>query len=401
MSSAPRVISGGGSSADPAAARGARFAGERGSSWPARLARGAAALALALVAGACGPAWGDSYLDAMAAGQRAYHAGRYAEAEAHYAEAVRAAQRLKDRDEAMLLVARMQERAGHLDEARGSYERIAAAVPPGPRRVRAAIAAAQILIEQGHEPEGYTRLLAIAKESPEHGDARGALQRVMEHERELGGDERVLAFLRREQPAFQKTTLAVFFDYQLAKATAETGDRAKARDLLVAHARSNPYPHGPYTDDALFRAAEIEIELGRPKEAVALLEEMLAPLEVSGIPGSYTRPRFPEGLWKIAEIQRDQLKDHAAARRSFHRLYSTFPYTNRRDDALWEEAKLAAADGDAGAACDVVETLVSKLPDSRYVRCAQELCKTARRPAGAGPCPAYILRELHGDEGGE
>lgn len=361
----------------------------------------AAAVALALLGGACGPAWGDAYLDAMAAGQRAYHAGRYAEAGTHYAKAAEAAQRLKDRDEAMLLVARMQEREGRLEEARASYERIAAAVPPGPRVVRAAVAAAQILIEQGREGEGYGRLVDVAKKHPEHGDARTAMLRVLDHELELGGPARALVFLQREQPAFVETAMEVFFDYQIAKAIADGGDLAKARDLLVAHARRNPYPHGPYTDDALYRAAEIEVELGRPKEAVALLREMLAPLEKSEKPGSYTRPRFPEGQWKIAEIYRDKLGDHASARREFHRMYRMFEHAKQRDDALWEEAKLAVADGDQGDACDAVETIVNELPDSRYVRCARELCKTAPLPKDARECPEYILRGLRGEKGKE
>jgi TolA-binding protein len=359
----------------------------------------AAALALALLAGGCGPAWGDAYLDAMAAGQRAYHAGRYAEAEAHYARAIEAAQRLQDRDEAMLLVARMAERAGKLDEARASYERLAAAVPPGPRAVRAAVAAAQILVEQGREAEGYARLLEIAKKHPNHGDARTGLLRVLDHERDLGGPARVLVLLQREQATFAGTELEVFFEYQIAKAVADGGDLARARDLLVAHARKNPYPHGPYTDDAFFRAAEIEVELGRPKEAIALLQAMLAPLEKSEKPGSYTRPRFPEGQWKIAEIYRDKLKDNASARREFRRLYTMFKYAKQRDDALWEEAKLAARDDDQGDACDAVETIIDEVPDSRYVRCARELCKTAPAPKDdKRECPEYILRDIRGEK---
>lgn len=360
---------------------------------------GAVALALALLSGACGPAWGDAYLDAMAAGQRSYHAGRYAEAEASYLQAVEAAQRLKDRDEAMLLVARMQERAGRLDDARASYERIATAVPPGPRLVRAAVAAAQILIEQGREGDGYGRLLDVAKRHPNHGDARTALVRVLEHEHENGGPTAVLAFLRREQAAFVKTELEVFFDYQIAKATADKGDLAAARDLLVAHARANPYPYGPYTDNAFYRAAEIEVELGQPKEAIALLEEMVSVLERSEKPGSYTRPLFPDGQWKIAEIYRDKLNDRRAARRAFRRLYDDYPTAKQRDDALWEEAKLALADGDEGDACDIVETIVEKLPDSRYVRCGRELCKAAEVPKGAGECPAYIVKGVRGEKG--
>jgi tetratricopeptide (TPR) repeat protein len=334
----------------------------------------------------------------MAAGQRAYHAGRYAEAEASYARAEDAALRLTDRDEAMLLVARMQEHEGHLDDARASYDRIVNAVPPGPRVVRAAVAAALILVHQGKEGEGYARLLDIAKKHPEHGDARTAMLRVLDHENEIGGPKGELAFLKREQPAFLKTELETFFDYRIAKATAESGDVTGGRDLLIAHARAHAYPFGPYTDDAFTRAADIEIDLGHFKEAIALLKEMLAPLEHSEIPGSYERPRFPDGQWKIAEIYRDKLHDHAAARREFHRLYTDHKYTKLRDDALWEEAKLAVADGDAGDACDLVAKITSEMPDSRYVRCSRELCKTANVPKDSRECPAYIVRGVRGEK---
>lgn len=355
-------------------------------------------LSIAATSAGCGPAWGDAYLDAMAAGQRAYHAGRYGEAAALYAKAVDSAQRLKDRDEAMLLVARMQERDGRLDEARASYEAIANAKPPGPRLVRAAVAAAQILIEQGRETEGYARLLDVAKKHPEHGDARTALLRVMQHEEDSGGPAAVLAFLKREQPAFVKTELETFFDYQIAKATADKGDEVAARDLYIAHARAHPYPLGPYTDDAFTRAADIEVSLGHYKEAIALLKEMLSTLEHSEKPGSYERPRYPEGQWKIAVIYRDNLHDHANARKEFHRMFTDHQYAKQRDDALWEEAKLAVADGDQGDACDLVEKIIDDLPDSRYVRCSRELCKTAEVPPQTRECPEYILRDLRGEK---
>lgn len=367
----------------------------RGGSAPRAIAL---ALSFAAIGAGCGPAWGDAYLDAMAAGQRAYHSGRYAEAAALYAKAVDAAQRVKDRDEALLLVARMQERDGHLDEARATYERIVNATPPGPRLVRAAVAAAQILIEQGRETEGYARLVDVAKKHPEHGDARTALLRVMQHEEESGGLPAVLAFLKREQPAFVKTELEVFFDYQIAKTIADRGDITTARDLFIAHARAHPYPLGPYTDDAFTRAADIEVELGHPKEAIALLKEMLSTLEHSEKPGSYERPRYPEGQWKIAVIYRDHLHDHAAARKEFHRLFTDHEHAKQRDDALWEEAKLAVADGDPGDACDLVEKIIEELPDSRYIRCSRELCKTAVLPKDTRECPEYILRDLRGEK---
>jgi hypothetical protein len=63
-----------------------------------------------------------------------------------------------------------------------------------------------------------------------------------------------------------------------------------------------------------------------------------------------------------------------------------------RDDALWEEAKLARADGDAAQACSLVGTLVEDFPDSRYAPCARNVCPGAP-PAGRGACHPYLLRD--------
>src|SRR5690606_32449937 len=52
----------------------------------------------ALLGGACASTSGDAYLNAMAAGERAYHAGRYREAARAFSGAAARAERLKDRD---------------------------------------------------------------------------------------------------------------------------------------------------------------------------------------------------------------------------------------------------------------------------------------------------------------
>ena len=60
-----------------------------------------ALLVLLLGLSACGSSYGDAYELAFAKGQRAYHAGRYEEAAGAYEDAAKAAERVKDRDEAL------------------------------------------------------------------------------------------------------------------------------------------------------------------------------------------------------------------------------------------------------------------------------------------------------------
>ena len=108
--------------------------------------------------------------------------------------------------------------------------------------------------------------------------------------------------------------------------------------------------------------------------------------------GSYERPRYPAAQLHIAELYRDKLHDHAAARREFERLYERHRNSTKRDDAVWAEARLAREDGDLGVACELAERLVKEFPDSRYSRCAKAVCPSA--PAGKKECPEYVLREV-------
>jgi tetratricopeptide (TPR) repeat protein len=186
--------------------------------------------------------------------------------------------------------------------------------------------------------------------------------------------------------------------YERALSLERAGRRKEAHDVFLASARRHPYPSGGLTDDAYWRAAAIDDEDGRFDEAIAHLREMLSAREPSGAFSSYERPRFSEGQRRIAEIYRDRLHDHAAARREFHRLYELFPTYRQRDAALWAEARLAVQDGDQPAACSLVKRITDELPDSRYVPCAPELCPTA--PHDKRACADYILRELAGDRPG-
>ncbi|MGK4006366.1 tetratricopeptide repeat protein [Sorangium sp. So ce1036] len=358
----------------------------------------APALALALAAllgAACAAAPGDAYLDAMAKGSRAYHAGRYREAARAFDGAAARAERVKDRDEARLLQARSFERAEAWGEARASYERLLAESPGGPRSARAEFELADLAIAHGDADAGWAMLLAATRRHPSHGLARGALKRLIQREEERAGAGGALAWLRRHGPALRKTALDQDVGYQTGLLLERSGDREGALRALVAAARAHPYPAGNLTDDALFRAAELAAALGRPREAIGYLRELLASREPA-ITGSYERERFDDAQLQIALLYRDALGDHAAARRELRKLYTDHRTSILRDDALWAEAKLWRADGLPAEACATVALLARELPDSRYARCAQALCPSL--PAAKRPCADYILRELDGRE---
>ena len=59
-----------------------------------------------------------------------------------------------------------------------------------------------------------------------------------------------------------------------------------AGDAYLETARRHPYPEGALWDDALFRAALCEEKVGRPRQAIAVLESMLTEREEAHLSGS-------------------------------------------------------------------------------------------------------------------
>jgi tetratricopeptide (TPR) repeat protein len=340
------------------------------------------ACATAALAACGGPGYAPGYIEAFDAGRRARTAGRLEEAEQHFALAYRRAGRVKDRDEALFLQARSQEAQGHPEDAARTYQMLSEAQPPGPRGVHARFELA--------------RLAGAARGE----EAQDALEReVVGRRREKKDWDGLLAALDGLVPPTRGTPMEQPVDMERAKALEARGDLPAALALYLATARAHPYPFGPRTDDALFRASEVEEKLGRHDLAIAHLREMLEPREHSQTVSSYERPKFPAAQMRIALLLRDRKRDHAAARRELHRLVDEFPSSTMRDDALWIAARMARDDGDAGTACDDVERLVETMPDSRYVRCAHLVCADVK-PA-ARECASYLVRELSGEVAGE
>jgi tetratricopeptide (TPR) repeat protein len=363
-----------------------------------RLVRGiacAAVSALALSTSACAPEHGAAYLSAFAAGERAFHAARWDEAADAWEGAAKHALRARDRDEARFLQARAQERAQRWGDARATYERLVAESADGQRTGRAVFEIAALEVAHGDAEKGFRMLDDAARKYPKHGLARLALHRLVDHEQAKGGDVAVLAFLDARVGTFRDTEQDEVVAYERALCLERMGRRKEAHDAFLATAARHPYPEGGLTDDAYWHAALIDDQDGRFEEAITHLRELLAPRERSIGVGSYERPRYTPAQQRIAEIYRDELKDRKAARREFDRLYEAHTTSRERDDALWAEARLALLDGDAPAACSLAKKITSEFPDSRFVRCAHEVCPSL--PAGQRPCADYVLRELAAD----
>jgi len=347
-----------------------------------------------LAVAGCAPSLPRPYVEAKAAGHRAYGAGRYGEAAKHFRKAAGKAGRIKDRDEALYLEAASYLRSDRHREARAAYEALIALSPNGPRTARAAYEIAKLEIEHGDASKGWKMIHDVAIDYPKSGLARRALLRFLRHLDDSRGPEATIAYLDRSRPWLDAHELGEIAMYEKARRLEELGRLASARDLYVACAEKYPYPYGGLFDDALYRASLLDEELGQPRKAVQRLERMLGVREVSTFHGSYQRPRFSKAQMRIAELYRDALDEPDRARRAFRELYDSYTTSLLRDDALWAEARVAVAQGDEPGACDVLELLVEELPESRYAPCAKLLCADVPSVDPSRECRRYIKREL-------
>jgi tetratricopeptide (TPR) repeat protein len=352
-------------------------------------------LAFAVATGACAgsPSYAPGYLEAFEAGLRAKSAGRMEEAWQSFDEAYRTANRVKDRDEALYLRARTEIAMKRLDDAEASMKLLVAATPRGTRATRAELELAQLAGMRGDTARQDELERAFLAKHPHEGLAVAALSRVVTRKRAEGNGESLVPTLEALVAPSRGTASEQAIDVELAYALEERGEDERALALLLATARAHPYPKGPRTDDALYRASFIEERLNRPALAIAHLREMLDPREQSGPGGSYERPHFAEARMRIAKLMLDHLKDRDGARDELHRLFADHADSRLRDDALWLAGKIALKDGDASGACSDARRIASALPDSRYAGCVGLLCSDITPPTSKR-CADYIAREL-------
>jgi tetratricopeptide (TPR) repeat protein len=311
--------------------------------------------------------------------------GRYREAANAWLDVSRTAHSRHDRDEALYRAAGAYERASEL--ARSEALLVTLERGRGERAARAAFDRAR-LVSTGDPGRGQALRLAALRAHPDSGVAPQALRRYLEDVEAEAGAPAALERCTALAKELAATELDEAVRYDCAARSELSGDLATARAGYLATAERHPYPHGALWDDSLAGAARCEERLGRPAAAVALLERMLAEREHSIGIGSYERPRYAEARFHIAELYRDRLGDPSRARQEFRRVLDDHSASLLCDDALFEEARLAARAGDGPAACDAVRLLASRFPESRFVGCSGLVC--AGSPEGKRPCPEVV-----------
>jgi tetratricopeptide (TPR) repeat protein len=357
------------------------------------LSSAALLLAVALSVPACGPSYGEAFVRPFRAAQRAYGAGRYQEAAQLFERAAGQASRLKDRDEAYFMQARMFERLGRWDLVGATYRRLIELSPQGPRTARAVFELAEVEIGHGDATAGWRQLKAAIEAYPNHGSGRRGLTRWADHEVTTAGDEALMAQLDRWLERLAGTDLEQQVKVERGRSLYRAGKLAEARQQLVRAARQHPYPKGSLTDDAWLQAAEIAEELEDYRQAIADLRELLSTRE-RATGGSYERPLYPTAQMGIARLYRDRLKDREGALRELRIMISAHPDSVLADDAMWEAALLSRELGDHDEVCDLAEDLRERQPPSRYRRCVHQLCPTVTAVPGERPCPPYLSGQL-------
>lgn len=350
----------------------------------------AVALLLLALCG-CGSAQHPEAAREAALAERARDRGEHRSAARHYERAARAETVPRRAEEALYRAADAYARAEDLPSALALYRQLAAA-RDGERSARADFAVADVLERSGELEQARAHRLAALRRHPNSGLAARALSVHLDALRESGGGDAALAFLNAEQATLGQTELGETLAYWRARELDALGRSVEARDAYLACAERYPYPAGVYWDDALFRAAAIELKLGAPARGIAHLRRMLAEQESASFNGSYQRGRYAEAQLELARIYRDVLGDSKRARVELRRVWERHRTSLLVDDALFQEALLAKQSGDASGTCAPLSILVKELPDSRYAPCAHLLCPQLAALADR-ECRNYIQRE--------
>ena len=262
-------------------------------------------------------------------------------------------------------------------------------------QAEAAYRAALLRLENGDADRGWREMEQVPRRFPQHGVAHVAVRRLVAHADERGADAG-LAEIEALDRDVGKTELVEARDVPARAARRGSGPRRGGARRVPAHRRPLALPpYGAFFDDALWEASLLDEKLGDPRAAAGDLERLVAVRETTTILGSYERARYVPAMLRLGALYRDALHDHPKARETFHRLYTDYRHSTKRDAALWEEAAVWRADGDAKTACARLSTLVSEFPDSRYVPCATAGCPGLERPAKSGApaeCRDYITR---------
>jgi hypothetical protein len=349
------------------------------------------ALGLLLTAlSACGSPPPAAYSRETAAAEQRRREGHPLDEALAYERAVKLADKPRDAEEARYRAADAYARAGDVARAEGLYRELAAA-RTGERQGRADFELAALLEQSGRAEAAQQQLALAIRRHASSGLARAALARHLDYLRERGGSALVLSYLATESAALAQSELGETLLYRRARELDGDGQVAPARDAYLECAKRYPYPLGAYWDDALLRAARLELSLGAPEQAIAHLRRMLAEQESASIVGSYERARYAEAQLELGRIYRDVLHDPRQAKLELRKVWLRHPKSPLVDDALFQEALVARSTGDGEGTCAALTLLLQQRPDSRYAPCVRLLCPKLEPAPGA--CHDYIRRD--------
>jgi TolA-binding protein len=346
---------------------------------------------------ACSASRPPRYVEGQLAAERAYSAGRYHEAAEHWLAASRAADEARDASEARFRAAASFERAGDGERADAIFADLER--EGGERAARALFERAVLAERRGDEARAQELYRESLRRYPAAGTSPAALDRHLAYVARTQGDVATLARLDELVVELAGGALDERARYSRARLLDRLGKTELALAAYLDTASRHPYPEGALWDDALFRAATAAQKLERPRDAIALLERMLAEREEAHGYGSYERPRYAEARFAIAELYRDSLHDPSRAGREFLRVWTDHPTSLLRDDALFQAALMAKTAHDEARACDRARTLELEAPDSRYVGCVKHLCPALEAPPGR-TCRDYLERQYFRSERG-
>ena len=305
-----------------------------------------------------------------------------------YGRAASLAKTPEDHVEALYRQAQAYRRAHEFSQAIKLLEDLAGSYPESSRAPRALLDKGRILERMGHPKRAaqvYTRLIKRYPTAPVASSAVTALGRLQTENRSAAFRQ----MLEQTPPGELEQLLRL----RLGQALAEEGAIPQAISTLERLARDYPLPRSGYSDEALLLSASLRRKEGDAQGCVAVLESLVSQDTRADIVGSYVRASYPQGLWLMAEVLRDDLANPAEAEKAFLRLAAQYPDSLLADDALWQAGALALSRDDEKAACQRAQQLKARRPTSRYASCLSYLCPN-EEPAPAQPRCTSALHDL-------
>ncbi|MBU1243148.1 tetratricopeptide repeat protein [Myxococcota bacterium] len=251
-----------------------------------------------------------------------------------------------------------------------------AADPKVPERTRARA----LWLTLRHNQEGDSeRYWELVRKFPETVAAEDALWKVVELSRARPGElvRRLLAFYGKHRTSFI-ATLVLMEAAKVAHGIDSPEWKRYAVHLLSFLARR--HPDSPRWDEALYKAAGWSRELGKTKEAIAFLHQLMKTRESSLFFGDYNSQWLDDSQLLLGDLYLERNMPKAALK-AWSDLPAKFPESRLRDRAWIRLMEHHASHGRPRLACSAARELVRKMPRSRFAPQAKKLL------AGCTPKP--------------